>query len=339
MTTPLISYPLDGTYQGRGILDTLTASRAGAVRFEQGRSYIEEGTVNACINPIPSATTGWTASGVSTIGAVAGWISITRTNNTGIGLITTPSTAACPAASAGQVWTISARLRRNVNTANIIQIRVRWYAGASGTGTLLRTDTSPALTIPLDSVGSVQTLLCAAAPATTVSFDVTFVATTGTLTSGDSYSATEIQFEQKDHATPSTPALDGGGVLQPGNAWNGTAFASASTRTAGELVLPCDRQPAAVALRYSEDGVTYRTLYTESLGQVIGTYGSLAWSNGALRITTTRLLWVDRVFAYDTVLNPREQNHLRSSIEIGRAHWDTLEPNRTVYLTPMWWLY
>lgn len=348
MPTPLISYPLDGTYQGRGMLSTLTASGTGAVRFGRGMSYIEEGTTNLVANPMgPSGTSGYISSPMCTLSAghavpnppgVLGWPGVTTCFRS---LINATSTPTGTNAVAGCSSTLP--------VAGTYSFSLWVYVPSTWTGGSLRvypssfTGSSGSITANIDMSKRDQWQYIVSGGTFVIGdligdFRIGPVLASGDWIIGEHIYFTAVQVEQKSYATPFVPRSIGAS-LAPGNAWTGTPHASTSTRTAGELVLPCDRQPAAIALRYSEDGLANRTLYTESLGQVIGSYGSVSWSGGALRITTGRLLWVDRVFAYDTPLNPKEQARIRSSVEIGRAGWDTLERNRSVYLTLMWWLY
>lgn len=138
---------------------------------------------------------------------------------------------------------------------------------------------------------------------------------------GDTYDLTGAQVEEQDYASPFCPAYDESNVLQPGNQWNGTPHASTSTRTAGELTIPCATEPAAFGCKWSEDGITTQTLYSESLGQVIGDYGSITWADSELTVTTSRRLWIGQVAAFDRVLTPTEQTRLDEIIDANLLDW------------------
>lgn len=321
MPTPLISFPLDRTLQGRGWIDTSTATNTGAVRFEKGMAYIEGGTVNLETNPSAEVNTAdWVASAGSLVrstdvahtGTASFCVTGTGTGITGVNkaALTIPSTY-----HALSFWAYHEH-----GADRLACVR---YGGVNG----------PLFTVPTNTWTQVSRVLIGTGSPTDTVMSFT------NAPSGQPVYIDTVQREESVFVSPYCPARDSTGLLQPGNVWNGVAESSASTRTAGDLALPCPQQPSSIALRYSEDGVTFRTIYSEALGQVIGSYGSITWSGGSLHIATSRRLWIDRVFAYDVPLNPKEQNHLRSSIEVGRADRDTLEPNQSVYLTSMWWLY
>lgn len=352
MPTPLVSFPLDGTLQGRGWIDTATATTTGAVRFDKGKAYVEGSATNLEVRPYAN-TSLWGNSFGSVLSVYDGTVQYKgRGGSTkltaqaaGTGAWGLVRNTGRPAATPGLAYSSSIRfkLKPGFDLTKTARAHIRFYDAASGgaaVGAAIETSYVLSSLVP-DNDGwvtiSVANAVCPVGATNIVYGGYILTNTPG---SGEEYWISGILAMQKDHIVDIVPRYEAA-VLQPGNAWNGTVDASTSTRTAGELVLPCPQQPSSIALRYSEDGVTYRTLYSASLGQVIGSYGSITWSAGALRITSSRQLWVDRVFAYDVPLNPQEQARIQSWIEVGRADRDTLEQGHgpRYYSPAVWWLY
>lgn len=130
------------------------------------------------------------------------------------------------------------------------------------------------------------------------------------------------QIEPLDHASTLCPERDDSDALLTGYAQIGGAHASASTRTAAEIAIPCDA-PAAVSLRYSEDGDTWTTAHLTSLPATLGTYGSIDHDGSDLVITSSRALWIGPVWAFAAPLTGTEIGILDTTPS---WWWDLLDP-------------
>lgn len=109
-----------------------------------------------------------------------------------------------------------------------------------------------------------------------------------------------IQYEQKAYST--SPAA---GSFGSGYSWASTAHASASTRAATDLSVPCPL-PGSLIVRYW-DGAAWQAHYTTSLG-AFGTYGSLSHDGTSLHLSvSSHELVVRDLLIYDAPLSDAQR--------------------------------
>lgn len=305
MATPLILAPLDGDLAYEDGASGGTATGTGALRWRDGHTggvqsaFVEEGTTN-------DATDGSFEGGT---GGVGGYLS-TVTQSADVALHGANSLKVVTTAShrGGQTYPGTPAAQ-----GDTITVSAPAYTAGSGNGVRVfgyeRTGTSfvanlSTTTFPLtagewtENIVKTYTITGAA----TNNFDLRLYSDNS---SGQTWYHDKLQIEKKDHATSFAA-----GDMGAGYSWTGTAYASSSVRADTTISIPTSA-PGSVAVRYSEDGVTWDFAYMETLG-TLGTYGSITHDGSNLVIASSRALYVGPVFAFADTLTAPEQATLET---------------------------
>jgi hypothetical protein len=243
--------------------------------------------------------TGWRVSGAGVLttdtgtGVTLGSRSVTNngatwTTDQGVAAPPWGLPADQPDAVQGQTWTLSADWTTAANGAYRMYLTERNSAGNS-----LATEHAATFSLNGFARKVITATLTNASTANLAAFYVS------TASSQPRAYIDKVQLEQKTHET--TFCM---GDMGTGYAWVGTAYASASTRTAAKIEISCTL-PGSVAFRYreTETGAMSFGYITSLTGNNVGTYGKISHGSGKLTIESDRLLVIGPVFAFGGTLN------------------------------------
>ena len=195
----------------------------GPERYEDGL-WLEEGTTNVLVNPdIESGVTGWTAASGTRAQvsdhAEEGTYSLEYTAGAAVtftGIVMANGNR--PAASEGQVWTASSKMR-SIDGYQITP-RISCFSAVDGGGSNLGSTAGSVVALE-DEWKLVQ--VTATAPASTASLYGTWYELTSAPTVGDKFNIDAIQVEQKPYATSfvsgtraaASASISPAGILSP----------------------------------------------------------------------------------------------------------------------------
>jgi len=245
---------------------------------------------NGIYNPLFSAMTNWTAELGATLTANGDGTARVQTSAIYQGITAAPGTAL--AAVQGETVTIvvSARSRTVTRTMDL-----QFYAHSAnnhGGNTSDLSKTTVNVSTSWQRFSHTRTLTDAATQFVFLRF------TTPDSTVRDIDIREPMVF--KGSVIPEfVPAVDGLGVLLPGDTWDGGANASPSTRAVGS-VGGALASFGSLYLRYSTDGSTVVNTVLTGPG-TFGGIGTVAFSGGVLTITSSAPLWIGAAIMYPTL--------------------------------------